>query len=150
VDVNDTLGQTINLLENYARINNILIQADLSPDLPIIASDQAQLQQVFMNLISNAIDAINKNGLIKISTQVTGEQIFIRIIDNGPGIPREVQNKIFDPFFTTKETGRGTGLGLWVSYSIIEKMGGSISLSSRAGEGSTFTVQLPIVIPSKK
>jgi two-component system NtrC family sensor kinase len=72
------------------------------------------------------------------------------VADNGPGISQEKQKKIFDPFFTTKETGRGTGLGLWISYNIIEKMGGTMSMKSQPGQGAEFTVQIPIVIPVKK
>lgn len=150
VDVNDTLKQTIGLLENYARIQNIEIQTDLSQDLPIVASDQAQLQQVFLNLISNAIDAIGKEGKVQVTSLRAAEDIQVQVRDNGPGIPEEMQKRVFDPFFTTKQTGKGTGLGLWISYSIIEKMGGSISLNSRVGEGTTFTVRIPIVVPEKK
>jgi two-component system NtrC family sensor kinase len=74
----------------------------------------------------------------------------VEIKDNGPGIPQDKQKKVFDPFYTTKETGKGTGLGLWVSYDIIEKMGGKIRLVSEVGKGTTFTVELPIVAPEKK
>jgi two-component system NtrC family sensor kinase len=150
VDVNETLKQTISILDNYARINNIEIRTDLTRDLPIIASDQAQLQQVFLNLISNAIDAIGKDGLVAVKSGRSGRELQIRISDNGPGIPSELQKKVFDPFFTTKEKGKGTGLGLWISYSILEKMGGAIDLRSKPEEGTTFTVKLPIIIPEKK
>jgi two-component system NtrC family sensor kinase len=150
VDVNDTVKQTIGILDNYARINNIDIQTELNPDLPIIAGDQAQLQQVFLNLISNAIDAIGKNGWIRVKSIRSGGEILVSVSDNGPGIPEEMQRKVFDPFFTTKSAGKGTGLGLWISYTIMEKMGGKISLNSRVGEGTTFVIQIPIVIPEKK
>ena len=150
VDVNETIKQTISLLDNYARINNIEILAKFAPDLPIVASDQAQLQQVFFNLISNAIDAIGKEGAIEIKSIRFGGEIAISIADNGPGIPEEHQRKVFDPFFTTKDTGKGTGLGLWVTYNIIEKMNGTITLKSELGKGSTFTVKIPIVLPEKK
>jgi two-component system NtrC family sensor kinase len=150
VDVNDTVKQTIGILDNYARINNIDIQAELNPDLPIIAGDQAQLQQVFLNLISNAIDAIGKDGRIRVKSVRSGAEILVNVSDNGPGIPEDMQRKVFDPFFTTKSGGKGTGLGLWVSYSIMEKMGGKISLNSKVGEGTTFVVQIPIVLPEKK
>ena len=150
VDINDTINQTISLLENYARNNNIDIQTDLSSRLPIIASDQAQLQQVFLNLISNAIDAIGKDGLIEINSRISGGQLTVSIKDDGPGIPEDKQKRIFDPFFTTKEAGKGTGLGLWVSYSIIEKLGGKISLKSEVGKGAIFTVEIPITTPEKK
>jgi len=150
VDINDTINQTISLLENYARNNNIDIQTDLSSRIPIIASDQAQLQQVFLNLISNAIDAIGKEGLIEIYSRISGSLITVSIIDDGPGIPEDQQKRIFDPFFTTKEAGKGTGLGLWVSYSIIEKLGGKIILKSEVGKGTIFTVEIPITTPEKK
>ena len=150
VDVNDTLRQTISLLENFAKSHNIAIQTDLSPDLPILAGDQAQLQQVFLNLISNAIDAIGKDGLVRVSSLRENGEIQVRVSDNGPGIPEEDRKRVFDPFYTTKQSGKGTGLGLWISYSIIEKMGGTITLNSKGGEGTTFFVKLPIVVPEKK
>jgi two-component system NtrC family sensor kinase len=150
VDVNDTVRQTIGILDNYARINNIDIRTELNPDLPIIAGDQAQLQQVFLNLISNAIDAIGKEGWIQVRSIRSGGEILVSVTDNGPGIPEEMRRKVFDPFFTTKSAGKGTGLGLWISYSIMEKMGGTISLNSKVGEGTSFVVQIPIVIPEKK
>jgi len=148
--VNDTVRQTIGLLNNYARINNIEILTELNPELPIIAGDQAQLQQVFLNLISNAIDAIGKDGWIRVKSVRSGREILVSVTDNGPGIPEDMQRKVFDPFFTTKSASKGTGLGLWVSYSIMEKMGGNISLSSKVGEGTTFVVQIPLVLPEKK
>lgn len=150
VDINDTLKQTISLLDNFAKINNISIRTDLAHDLPIVASDQAQLQQVFLNLISNAIDAIGKDGVIRINSTRSNGEIHVRVADNGRGIPEEALKKVFDPFYTTKQNGKGTGLGLWVSYNIIEKMGGTINLTSKEGEGSTFTVTLPIVVPGRK
>jgi len=150
VDVNETINQTISLLENYARINNIEIKTRCYEGLPIIASDQSQLQQVFLNIISNAIDAIGKDGLVEIETTISDSMINVRITDNGPGISQEQQKKVFDPFFTTKQTDKGTGLGLWVTYSIIEKLGGSISLKSQVGSGTTFIVQIPNITPEKK
>jgi two-component system, NtrC family, sensor kinase len=150
VDVNQSINQTIDILENYARINNIDIQADLADNLPIIAGDQAQLQQVFLNLISNAIDAIGKDGLIGVKSRRIESQIWITVRDNGPGIPPEQQKMVFDPFFSTKAKGKGTGLGLWVSYTIIEKMGGTIRCKSQADKGTKFTVVIPINIPEKK
>lgn len=150
VDINETVNQTIDLLENYARGNNIDIQINLASDLPIIASDQSQIQQVFLNLISNAIDAIGRDGLVEIKGKRTNSHIFVSITDNGPGISKDQQKKVFDPFFTTKQNGKGTGLGLWVSYNIMEKLGGIITLESEEGKGTTFTVQIPIVVPEKK
>jgi two-component system NtrC family sensor kinase len=150
VDVNKTINRTIDMLENYARINNIDIQTDLDTNIPIIAGDEAQLQQVCMNLISNGIDAIGKDGLIKVKSRKNDQKITVSINDDGAGIPPDQLKKVFDPFFTTKNKQKGTGLGLWICYSIIEKMGGTISLESNVGEGSTFTISIPIVIPEEK
>ncbi|MBL0699774.1 MAG: sensor histidine kinase [Desulfosarcina sp.] len=150
VDLNEILIQTVELLESHARINNIEIQKDLQEDLPVIASDQSQLQQVFMNLINNAIDAIGSNGSIEIKTSRVKSNLIISIKDNGEGISAEQQRKVFDPFFTTKAAGKGTGLGLSVSFSLIEKMGGTITFESKKTEGTTFHVTLPVVIPEKK
>jgi len=150
VEVNRVLEQTIDILSNQARINNIEIRKHLADRLPVIASDQSQLQQVFMNLINNAIDAIGSDGIIDITTQVDKKWITVTVHDDGPGIPEAIQKKIFDPFFTTKQQGKGTGLGLSISYSIIEKMGGRIRVESGANEGTTFFVLLPLVLPEKK
>jgi two-component system NtrC family sensor kinase len=150
VDINRTINRTIDMLENYARINNIDIQTDLDTNIPIIAGDEAQLQQVCMNLISNSIDAIGKDGLIKVISRRDDQNITVGIADDGPGIPHDQLKKVFDPFFTTKHKRKGTGLGLWICYSIIEKLGGNISLESEVGKGSTFTINIPIVVPEEK
>ncbi|WP_419663553.1 two component system sensor histidine kinase [Desulfosarcina variabilis str. Montpellier] len=150
VEINKVLDQTIEILANHARINDIEIHKNFTEPLPVIANDQSQLQQVFMNLINNAIDAIGSDGTIDISTRLEKAYIDIIIKDDGPGIPEAVQKKIFDPFFTTKHAGKGTGLGLSISYNIIEKMGGRITVESTEGKGTTFLVSLPIVLPEKK
>jgi two-component system, NtrC family, sensor kinase len=150
IDVNQTINQTVDILENYARSNNIDIQTDLADNLPITAGDQAQLQQVILNLINNAIDAIGKDGTVSVKSSRDPSKIRVVIADTGPGIPESMQKKIFDPFFTTKSTGKGTGLGLWISYNIIEKMGGSLALQSKEGQGAAFTITLPIVQPMQK
>jgi two-component system, NtrC family, sensor kinase len=150
VEVNRVVDQTLELLTNHARINNIEIRKNYHPSLPVIASDRSQLQQVMLNLINNAIDAIGTNGCIEVATKLDSNRIAIHVTDNGPGIPKELQRNIFDPFFTTKANGRGTGLGLSISYSIIEKMGGTITFQSTLGQGTTFSVLLPVVVPEKK
>ncbi|MFZ1986508.1 MAG: ATP-binding protein [Desulfatitalea sp.] len=150
VEVNRVVDQTLELLANHARINNIEIRKNYHPGLPVIASDRSQLQQVMLNLINNAIDAIGTNGCIEVATTLDNNRIAIHIKDDGPGIPKDLQRKIFDPFFTTKANGHGTGLGLSISYSIIEKMGGAITLQSAPGQGTTFSVLLPVVVPEKK
>lgn len=146
VDINKVLKETIGFLENEARFLNINLRTDFDANLPLIISDTTQLQQVFLNLMNNAIDAIGKDGEIKIQTQFLAQlkKISIDIADNGPGIPKEILAKIFDPFFTTKEVGKGTGLGLSISYTIIEKLGGQIKVASEVGKGTTFNILLPV------
>jgi len=150
VEVNRVLDQTIALLANHARINNITIQRHYQENLPVIASDQSQLQQVVLNLINNAVDAIGNNGNIDVTTSLENGQIKIEVRDNGPGISKEQQRRIFDPFYSTKATGHGTGLGLSISYTIIEKLGGTLTCHSDVGQGATFCVLLPVVKPAKK
>jgi two-component system NtrC family sensor kinase len=146
VSINSILDDTIEFLKNEARYRNIEIQSTYAPDLPLTTSDSAQLQQVFLNLINNAIDAIGKDGQIAISSKFITKSnvIMVEISDNGPGIPKETLNKIFDPFFTTKEVGKGTGLGLSIAYSIMEKLGGRIMVASEEGQGTTFSIYLPV------
>ena len=150
VEINNVLNQTIELLQSHAQTNNIEISKDFQSELPIIESDQSQLQQVFLNLINNAIDAVEKDGLIEVKTRKKDSQIVVAIKDNGPGVAEEHLKKVFDPFFTTKETGKGIGLGLSVSYNIIKKLGGTIKVESKISEGAVFSVKLPIKIPGKK
>jgi two-component system, NtrC family, sensor kinase len=146
VNIKSVVDETIDFLENDARYRNIDIQTDFSADIPQTTSDSAQLQQVFLNLLNNAVDAIGKDGEILIKTKyiTKNHEISVEISDNGPGIPKEVLNKIFDPFFTTKEVGKGTGLGLSISYGIVEKLGGRMLVASEEGKGTTFTIYLPV------
>jgi two-component system NtrC family sensor kinase len=145
VNINGVLEESVSFLEHEARYRNIDIRVDYAPDLPTVESDAAQLQQVFLNILNNAIDAIGKNGEINLRTNLISKTntISVEFADNGPGIPEETLNKIFDPFFTTKEVGKGTGLGLSISYSIMEKLGGRIMVASEEGKGTTFTIYLP-------
>ncbi len=146
VNINSVLDESVAFLENEARYRNIDIQVDYGADLPLITSDSSQLQQVFLNILNNAIDAIGKEGEINIRTKYVtkNSEIRIEIADNGPGIPKDLVNKIFDPFFTTKEVGKGTGLGLSIAYSIVEKLGGRMLVASEEGKGTTFTIYLPV------
>jgi two-component system NtrC family sensor kinase len=150
VDINRVLNETITFLDSYARTNNITIEKNLMPDLPIIASNHSELQQVFLNLLTNAVDAIGKDGKIYLTSRRIDSEVAVSVRDNGPGIPKEYQSRIFEPFFTTKQSGKGTGLGLSVTYTIVRNMGGTIALDSEEGKGTTFTVKLPIVVPDKK
>jgi two-component system NtrC family sensor kinase len=146
LNINTVLEESQAFLENEARYRNIDIQADYAPDLPKTASDPAQLQQVFLNILNNAIDAIGKDGEVHLKTRhlAKNNEIGIEINDTGSGIPKEMLDKIFDPFFTTKEVGKGTGLGLSISYSIVEKLGGRMMVASEEGKGTTFTIYLPV------
>ena len=146
VDINDILSETVSFLETEARNRDIVIQTFYDTKLPRITTDQAQLQQVFLNIIDNAIDAIGKSGSIDIRTgqkDANPAEISIEVSDSGPGIPKDVLAKIFDPFFTTKSVNEGTGLGLSISYSIVQKLGGKIGVESEVGKGTKFTICLP-------
>ena len=148
VDINQLLSETITFLENEAHFRDIRIDTAYDSHLPRITTDPAQLQQAFLNIIDNAIDAIGKSGSISIETSHNSgrpDEIVIEISDSGPGIPKEIMGKIFDPFFTTKAANEGTGLGLSISYSIVEKLGGQIQVTSSEGTGTTFIIRLPVV-----
>ncbi|MBF0398075.1 MAG: two-component sensor histidine kinase [Desulfobacterales bacterium] len=146
VDFNMLADQTVSFLESEALHRNIKIEKNLLKDIPLITTDTAQVQQVILNILDNAIDAIGKNGTIGLRTGYNDAEnkIFLAISDTGVGIPQEEAKKIFDPFYTTKRPGDGTGLGLAISYNIIEKLGGKIEVDSTVGVGSTFTIYLPI------
>jgi two-component system, NtrC family, sensor kinase len=146
VDVNQILAETITFLENEALHRNIQIETEYASKLPRITTDSAQLQQVFLNIIDNGIDAVRKDGRITVKTSYNvsdNDRIMIEISDNGPGIPKEILHRIFDPFFTTKSVQEGTGLGLSISYTIIEKLGGKIEVSSEEGKGTIFKIYVP-------
>lgn len=141
-DLHEGLDSTLVLLRNRYK-NRIEIEKKYA-DIPAIECYPDQLNQVFMNILSNAIDAIDNEGIITISTSVRNDQIQISICDTGKGIPDMLKDKIFEPFFTTKEVGKGTGLGLSISHGIIEKHRGSISFKSEVGKGSEFIINLPV------
>jgi two-component system NtrC family sensor kinase len=147
VDINKIMDETIDFLEDEARFRNIYIQTDCYENLPQIKSDSSQLQQVFLNIIDNAIDALGKDGgEINIKTELRSKEKEIAIIieDTGPGIPKDLLTKVFDPFVTTKKEGEGTGLGLSISFGIIQKLGGRIVVASDEGIGAAFKIYLPI------
>ncbi len=145
-DINELLDKSLSLVESQSLFQNIRVEKQYAPDLPLIVADTSQLQQVFMNIILNAADAMRGEGDLKLRTflDADGRYISIDFSDTGPGIKEEDKKKIFDPFFTTKEVGHGTGLGLSISYSIIRKHQGTIEVQSAPGEGATFSVRLPV------
>jgi two-component system NtrC family sensor kinase len=150
-EINRLIRGVISAMENQALIKGVTIQFNAGEDLPVLTMDRNQIQSVVINLIINALDAMEQGGTIVMSTGIslsasdTGKRgVEIAVTDNGCGIPPEDLDKLFEPFFTTKEVGKGTGLGLAVSYGIVQRHGGTIRVQSEVGRGSTFTVWLPI------
>jgi two-component system NtrC family sensor kinase len=145
LELNDVLVKTVDLFENQPLFHNIEIVKRYQPNLPVISADLAQIQQVFVNIIMNASDAMKGKGVLTISTRSadTNDYVEISFTDTGNGIPPDKLERVFEPFFTTKEVGHGTGLGLSISYGIVQRHGGTIKVSSRVGHGSTFVVILP-------
>lgn len=144
VDIHQIIDATLELMENQLSIQHAKINKNYDFNLPEIYANRNQLQQVFMNLILNACNAIREKGTIGIQTYCSENFINIVFEDNGIGIPGKYLSRIFDPFFTTQPVGRGTGLGLSISYGIIEQHGGSIDVESESGKGARFIIKLPI------
>jgi PAS domain S-box-containing protein len=145
--INQVLEDTVALREYDMKLNNIRIHRDFDADLPVTAADPHQLQQVFLNILNNAVDAIQEKGGagdIWIRTATNGGRICIEITDSGPGVKNP--HKIFDPFFTTKPVGKGTGLGLSICYGIIKEHAGEISVKNSPPRGATFTISLPVSV----
>ncbi len=144
------LHKTTNLIANELRIHKVSLKKDIADMLPQVNGDLPKLQQVFLNLIINAEQAIGDFGSIIVKARAT-DNGFVRtdIIDNGPGIAQENLEQIFDPFFTTKEAGKGTGLGLSIVYGIVKKHNGYIEVASEVGKGTTFSVYLPLYEPDQ-
>lgn len=141
-DLNECLESTINIVWNELKYK-VTLNRDLG-DLPRIKCYPQQLNQVFMNILVNGAQAIENQGDMSVQTRVEGPNAVIRISDNGCGIPESVLGRIFEPFFTTKDVGKGTGLGMSISYDIIKKHGGELEVESEVGKGSTFSISLPL------
>ncbi|MFA6055459.1 MAG: ATP-binding protein [Thermodesulfovibrionales bacterium] len=149
IDVNKNLQTVLSVMNNTLLLNKISVKQDLQENLPLIIADSGELQQVFFNIINNAIYAMKDGGSLTITTKaINGENVGIRIADTGHGIKQEHHKRIFDPLFTTKEVGKGTGLGLSVSYGIVTKHRGTITFESKTKEeseqpGTTFIITFP-------
>jgi len=144
--VNAVLEQCVALVESQALFHNIEITRKLDPNLPSLVVDPSQIQQVFMNLIINAAEAMESGGQLRLATRFDSEDQFVEVefADSGHGVNKENLERIFDPFFTTKEAKHGTGLGLAISFGIIKEHKGTIHVESEPGQGATFTVRLPL------
>jgi two-component system NtrC family sensor kinase len=141
LNVNTVINGSLTLLEY--KLKNIDLVQDLAP-LPEIMGDRGKLEQVFINIISNSLEAMPEGGKITLSSSQKNGMIQVRVADTGPGIAEENQSRVFDPFFTTKEIGSGTGLGLSICYGIIKQHHGRIEISSIVGRGTVVTVKIPI------
>lgn len=147
-DLTTVVKRAVALVEHQAKFHNVRITTELPTGLPTVSCDGNQMEQVFLNLLINAADAMPNGGGIVVRASVSAAGRFlVQVTDTGTGIPPEILSKIFDPFFTSKPVGKGTGLGLSVSYGIVRRHGGAITVQSTVGTGSTFTVDLPVEAP---
>ena len=151
VRLHEVADAVLEIVTYDMRVNNVVLERAYAPDLPPLLGDVHQLQQVVLNIVSNArqaLETFRRDGQITLRTGVTGDRVWLRISDNGPGISPENLKKIFDPFFTTKPQGKGTGLGLSLSYGIVQEHHGSIRAESQPGVGTEFILEFPAVDPS--
>jgi two-component system NtrC family sensor kinase len=150
VVLNEIVEEVIGLTSQKTRYANVHIATELEPELPPIQASPTEIQQVLLNLVNNAIDAIEEaEGTVTVSTRTAGDDVVLEVRDTGKGIPEANLARIFDPFFTTKPVGQGTGLGLSICYGIVEKAGGSITVESEIEQGTTFTVSFPREHPNQ-
>ena len=149
VQLNRILEELVSLSEQRAKYSKVTVEASLQPDLPPVRASETEMQQVFLNLINNAIDAMEKEGgTLFIRSRCPNGSVVVDVVDTGPGIPQANLGRIFDPFYTTKTVGKGTGLGLSICYGIVKKMGGDIQVESRVGSGTEFHITLPLPEPA--
>ncbi|MHC4542964.1 MAG: cache domain-containing protein [Planctomycetota bacterium] len=146
LNINDVVRKAMTITTHPAELQNINLSTHLAPELPNIRGDSDKLQQVFVNIIVNALQSMPEGGELTVGTRLSENRKFVEveISDTGCGIPQEHLSKLFDPFFSTKSTGEGTGLGLSVTLGIVQRHNGNIDVESKVGEGSTFIIRLPI------
>ena len=154
VNINDPIKDVFKVLGHQLKVHQIQLKLDLDPELPCIMADHNRLEQIFINLVTNAADAMDKKGeelgdqewkrLLKIKSFSEDGQAVVTVTDTGTGIPKDMIDKIFEPFFTTKEVGKGTGLGMSISYGIVKDYNGTIEIKSEVGKGTTFELRFPI------
>ena len=143
ININELTAEAVDLVKKEAKDKNIEVTREIDPSIGPIWSDPYKLRQVLINLMTNAVHATGSRGNITISLEDMGKEVSLRVRDLGQGIPKENLEKIFEPFFSTKPPGEGTGLGLFVSRSIIEKLGGKMEVESQVGHGTSFFLRLP-------
>ncbi len=144
LDINEVVRETMGFVEKEATYRNLDLRLELAENLPVIQSDRGQLQQVILNLLSNAFAAVEDKGSIKVYTRDCGETLSITVEDNGCGMSEETLRRLYEPFFTTKTKGHGTGLGMFITYGIIKRLGGRMEVKSKEGQGTTMTVHLKV------
>jgi PAS domain S-box-containing protein len=150
VDLLRVMREALTLIENQAKVQNIEVRTHFPPEPCQVLGVPSLLEQVFINLLLNAINAMPNGGTIEVFVERTAGEVLARVTDTGEGISPEDFDKIFDPFYTKSPPGKGTGLGLSICYSIVDQHRGSIGVDSQKGEGSTFTVKLPLLFPTEK
>lgn len=143
LDINAVVARSLRMRQYQFDETGVRVESELADDLPAVMGDPRQLQQVCLNLLTNAIQAMSSGGMLRVRSARVGDKVHLEVTDSGPGIPAEVRPHIFEPFFTTKKEGEGTGLGLSVSYGIVAAHGGTIELVESGSHGSTFRVALP-------
>lgn len=147
ISINELLDKTLEIIGFQGRLKDVELKRNYKEDKPVLFGSEGELRQVFLSIITNALDAMEDRGRLTIETGVEGERVFIKITDSGPGIPLEIKEKIFNPFFTTKSEKGGTGLGLSIARRILDNHNGSIDVSSEIGKGTTFRIILPSTHP---
>ena len=140
------MKEALTLVDSQAKVQNIEIRTHFPPEPCKVLGVPSLLEQVFINLLLNAMNAMPNGGTVDVFAEQAAGEVLVRVTDTGGGISQEDLDKIFDPFFTRAPLGKGTGLGLSICYSIVDQHGGSISVESQSGRGSTFTVKLPSAV----
>ena len=150
MDLNGVVTDVLSLLEHQFEQGKIKVRRELS-DVPLtVLGIEHQLQQVFLNLFLNALDAMPRGGWLTLATRIDDDSVCVEVADTGQGIPPEQLARIYDPFFTTKSIGRGTGLGLSISYGIVREHDGSLRCDSAVGQGTRFTLTMPMAMHASR
>jgi C4-dicarboxylate-specific signal transduction histidine kinase len=155
ININDPIRDVFKVLGHQLRVHEVKLQLDLDPDIPMILAEHNRLEQVFINLVTNALDAMDEKiarpeysgseKCLRIRSSAENGTVTVIVSDTGIGMSKALQQKIFEPFFTTKQVGKGTGLGVSISYGIVKDYDGTIDIDSAVGKGTTFTLRFPAV-----